>query len=155
MQEHDNNITPSTVPGTDPGSIYTVIGRTKHGYVAIRRLSKYCYRVRCAKFDGTPLVTVSDQELITNLTKHGIKIGDEGKYLSAFGYNANLVLAAAGTMMKVLYVIEPTPDTYLEAGTDEDYLAIDKQIDEEKAKQALKQAAPEVNVPPKIDDLQN
>lgn len=150
-------MSPSTVPGTDPGSVYTVIGRTRLGYVAIRRLSKYCYRVRCARFDGEPLVTIDSQDMITTLTKHAIKINDGGKHLSSFGYSQATALAAVGTMMSVLYVVEPGPDTYLEPGTDKDYVEIDKQIDDEKAKQALKHVAPEINVvaPKDPGDLKN
>lgn len=156
MKEHINNITPSTVPGTDPGSVYTVIGRTRMGYVAIRRLSKYCYRVRCGRFDGEALLTIDSQDLITMLTKHGIKINDGGKHLSSFGYSPATALAAVGTMMSVLYVNEPGPDAYLPAGTDPIYLEIDKQIDDEKAKIELKKAAPEITIVPKDPgDLKN
>lgn len=128
---------PETVPGSDPGSVYTTVTRTSEGYTAIRRLSKYCYRIRAERFDKAPLMTLNDQKLIAELTASGINIVDNGTRLQMFCFDINEALANLGLFTQILLMKEAHLVLALPQGTDAGGLAMDAKLDAANARAAL------------------
>jgi hypothetical protein len=68
-------LVPTTVEGSSMGSAYTVLARTSKGFVAVRRVASETFRVRCERFDGTPLADPAKIIDMLTLLSHGLKPG--------------------------------------------------------------------------------
>lgn len=124
-------LTPSYIEGQDPGSTYKVIARSARGYVGVRRLSKYAYRIRCERFDKTQLLTVNDQALMVSLHQMKLKVGQDGKRVSGTFLGQRLVLDACAALTALLLSNEKDLDT-MENCADPHYLDVDAKIDAQK-----------------------
>ena len=132
-------LSPSYVAGTDPGSTYKVIVRTTEGYVAIRRLSKYGYRIRCERFDGKPLITIQDAQIISSLVQAGYSISQDGKRVSTMRFDKHEAIACGGQLTGIVLMREVSHVDALPVGNEEAALEYDKKLDAQKAaKEAAK-----------------
>ncbi len=147
--ENDSNtygnitgLSPAFVAGADPGSTYKVMVRTAHGYVGVRRLSKYVYKVRCELFSREPMFTVNDAKSIAQLDSLGLNVVDDGKRVSGTFVHASHAISVAGTLSSVLLEVERGL-LNMESCNDEHAMGIDAKID---AKITAKMTKPEMNV---------
>ncbi len=133
--EKDNNaygnvsgLSPSFVSGADPGSTYKVMVRTANGYVGVRRLSKYVYKVRCELFSRAPMFTINDSKSIAQLGSIGLNVVDDGKRVSGTFVHAGQAVSVAGTLSSILLEVEKGL-LNMESCNDEHAMTVDAKID--------------------------
>jgi hypothetical protein len=130
-------LTPKTVEGTDPGSVYTVVARSLDGYIAIRRILKYFYRLRAERFDSKPLVDVNDPAIIAAIINAGMAIRNGGTRVTGVSPNKTELCNLISMLEAVLFRREIAFIETLPEGSDPLFVKEDARIDAAKLKQAL------------------
>jgi hypothetical protein len=132
-------LSPSTIEGRDPGSIYHVVVRTKTGYVAVRRIAEKVVRIRAERFDKTLMFNPENVKAVEYLAQMGLApAGSGGSRLSTTVYGnekARMIIGVlAGALMLKEFAIDIFP-TQEEPGAQAWQDAVEKKIAEAEAAQ--------------------
>lgn len=136
---------PAYIEGKEAGSTYKVIARTPGGYVAVRRLSAYYYRVRCERFDKQFLVQPDDKQGAIQLATMNLNVADGGRRISGTG-STDEVVNMAGVLASVLFESENVIGG-MEPGQDEAALKADAKLEAKKAAKVAKALAENTEEP--------
>jgi hypothetical protein len=96
-------LSPATIEGHYPGSVYHVVARTKSGYVAVRRIAERMFRVRAERFDKTLVFDPTKTDEIRYMAGIGLHpAGPGGQRLSAEAYGVDRTRHLIGVLIACL-----------------------------------------------------
>jgi hypothetical protein len=96
-------LSPATIEGQYPGSVYHVVVRTKIGYVAVRRIAEKMFRVRAERFDKMMIFDPTKTDEIRYMASIGLHpAGPNGHRLSAEAYGIDRTRHLIGVLTACL-----------------------------------------------------